>query len=120
MVLPVVGTRGPRALCWGVELGSQPVAFRGEVRVQEGAEDQQGNSTSRPLSCSQLPLEHRPPAPIRSCSQSQPWIPSLMLPLPAPSRWLLRGSDSQTFVSRAWAHFLCPQPPPPPLPTSSY
>ena len=39
-----------------------------------------------------------------------------MLPLPAPSRWLRRGSDSQTFVSRAWAHFLCPRLP---VPTSS-
>lgn len=39
-----------------------------------------------------------------------------MLPLPASSRWLLRGSDSQTFVSSAWAHFLCPRLP---VPTSS-
>lgn len=38
-----------------------------------------------------------------------------MLPLPAPSRWLLRGSDSQTFVSSAWAHFLCPRLPVPHL-----
>lgn len=53
------------------------------------------------------------PSPNYSHSQSQPWIPSLMLPLPTPSRWLRRGSDSQTFVSSAWAHFLCPSLPAP-------
>lgn len=38
-----------------------------------------------------------------------------MLPLPAPSRWLLRGSDPQTSVSSAWAYFLCPRRPVPHL-----
>lgn len=71
------------------------------------------------LSCSQLPLDpqHAPPTGPKTATHSRanPPIPSLMLPLPAPSRWLLRGSDSQTFVSCAWAYFLCPRLPVPHL-----
>lgn len=43
-----------------------------------------------------------------------------MLPLPAPSRWLLRGSDAQTFapVPGPISSALASQSPPPPSPTS--
>ena len=71
------------------------------------------SGASRPLSCSWLPQSH--PLPQLQSFPEPTQIPSLMLPQPAPSRWLLRGSDSQTFVSSAWAHFLCPRLLPHPL-----
>lgn len=113
------GAMGPQPACGGWDSGAQASSAQRKEGVLDEAEDPAGFiADSSPSLALSSPSSHHPPPPaqFQLTPRANPPIPSLMLPLPAPSRWLLRGSDSQTFVSSAWAHFLCPRLP---VPTSS-